>query len=214
VVADGLVYIGGNDGAVHAFETTAGAPRWSSNRFPARRPTAENAYDLLGLGPTSSLTVADGVVYAAGRDGQLHALDAPTGVEKWTAPIGTTNQFGSAPAVMNGLVYVQTDALHALDAATGAERWVTATGNGLSIYAFVPPVVSGGTVYVAGGDARLHEIDAATGASRGAAGRVPPPPKRTPLVVPAVLAVAPAIASDVVYLGSGDHRIYAYRVGM
>ena len=208
VVTGGRVYVGGNDGAVHALDAFTGASIWSSKQFPA--PALGGNRSLSGIGPTSALTVANDVVYAAGRDGRLHALEAPSGNERWATPVGTPNDFGSAPVVSDGVVYVQTDALHALDAATGAARWVAPTGEGVSLFAFVPPVVHGGLVYVAGGDARLHEIDAATGASRRAEGRVPPPPELRPLFGPAVMAVAPARAGDVIYLGSGDHRVYAY----
>jgi eukaryotic-like serine/threonine-protein kinase len=213
VVANGVVYIGGDDAAVHAFDMTTGQPRWSSTPFPTPIRTGNNQSPSFSgiIGPTSSLTLAGSVVYAAGRDGQLHALDATSGVARWTVPIGNPNSFGSAPVVVNGSVYVETDALYALDAAAGSQRWVAQTG-GVALYAFVPPVVNAGVVYLASGDGLLHEIDPATGAARWTGGRVPLAPKQQPSFGPAIAAIPPAITSDVLYVGSGDHRIYAYRL--
>jgi outer membrane protein assembly factor BamB len=155
------------------------------------------------------LTVGSGRVYAAGCDHKLHAIDARSGAVLWAAPIGKPNDFGSTPVVSAGVVYVETNALHALDAATGAERWVAQTG-GTSLFAFVPPVVSAGAVYVSGGDSLLHEFDAATGAARGTQGRVPPAPNGDPMFGRAVVAIPPAVAGDYLFLSSGDKRVYAY----
>lgn len=209
VVSDGTVFVGGDDGAVYALDAATGAVRWSSATF-AVGGSAGGASLVPGLGPTSSVTVAGGVVYAAGRDGVLHALDVATGAVRWTAPIGAVNAFGSAPLVVDGTVYVQSDdALHAFDAVTGARRW---TGDlvGGGLFSFVPPVPNGGSLFVVGGDALLHEVDARTGATLWTAGHRAPPPKETPLIGSDMLAVPPAVAGDVMYLASGDQALYAY----
>jgi outer membrane protein assembly factor BamB len=210
VVAEGLVYVGGDDGAVQAVDTTTGVTRWSSEQFPALDRSSDAEPSIYGIGPTSVLTVAGGLVYAAGQDGKLHALDARTGAERWVADIGTPNAFGSAPVVTDGTVYVASDALRAFDAATGARRWVARTG-GASLFSFVPPVVRGDVVYVPGGDSLLHEFDAGTGAPRRTGGRVPPAPVRSPLFGRPVVAIPPAFAGDLLFLASGDRRLYVYR---
>jgi outer membrane protein assembly factor BamB len=67
-----------------------------------------------------------------------------------------------------------------------------------------------GVVYVSGGDGLLHEFNAITGEPLRANGRVPPSPKGDPVLGRAVVAVPPAIADDLLYVGSGDNRLYAY----
>jgi outer membrane protein assembly factor BamB len=209
VVGNGMVYVGGNDGAIHALDMLSGAARWSTGPLDPRNSTVSSRPTFAALGPTAALTVEGGLVYAAGRDGKLYALEAHTGRTWWTAPVGVPNEFGSAPVVKDGTVYVATDSLHALDAATGTERWSASTG-GASLFAFVAPVVENGAVHLSGGNGLLHEFDANTGERRRSYGRVPSPPDDDPLVGRSVVAVPPAITSDLMYLGSGDHRFYAY----
>jgi outer membrane protein assembly factor BamB len=213
VVADGVVFASDNE-AVHAYDAGTGALRWSRQPIP---PTANGARpgEGLGIGPSFTLTAAGDAVYAAGHGGSLYQLDAATGVQRWAARIGAVNEFGSTAVVANGTVYVDTDALYAFDAAAGTARWVTPTGppGSPNLFGYVPPVVSSGVVYVAGGDALLHAVDATTGAPRWVAGRVPPPkPDSTPLVGTPVVAVPPAVSDGILYVGSGDARVYAYRL--
>jgi len=73
--------------------------------------------------------VANGLVYLAGADHAVYALDAATGAQHWRTGLGAAGAFVSA--VANGAVYVmaldQTPtlayAIYALDATTGAQRW-------------------------------------------------------------------------------------------
>src|SRR5438046_2810818 len=60
-VADGIVYVGSNDGGVYAFDATSGAPVWKS-------PTGGPVF--------SSPAVANGVLFAVSNDGYLYAFDA------------------------------------------------------------------------------------------------------------------------------------------
>ena len=50
--------------------------------------------------------IVDGIVYAAGDDGVLVALDAATGTEQWRFPLDGAVTFG--PILVDGKLYVST----------------------------------------------------------------------------------------------------------
>jgi outer membrane protein assembly factor BamB len=72
----------------------------------------------------SSPAVADGIVYAANVEGELHALDAASGEPLWEGE-GT-----STPTIAGGSVYVgETDGhFYRYDAKTGKRKWKTRMG--------------------------------------------------------------------------------------
>jgi len=87
-VADGVVYLGSNDGNVYALDSATGTERWRV---------------LTGPCYGSSPALANGVVYIGGNQ-YVFALDAATGKNLWTFATGNTVQ--SSPAVVDGRVYV------------------------------------------------------------------------------------------------------------
>ncbi|MEU2003209.1 PQQ-binding-like beta-propeller repeat protein [Rhodococcus sp. NPDC019647] len=143
----------------------------------------------------SAPTLGAGLVYIGGYDNNVYALDAATGVERWTAATG--DRVRPSPAFADGLVYVASwdGNVYAFEAKTGEERWKTAPGNPGDTFP-VSPVVSDGTVYFGATDWYVYGLDSATGAMRwktrtnGAA------------------AAAPAVADNVVYLGTEGY-VYA-----
>jgi glucose dehydrogenase len=113
---------------------------------------------------TSSVAVADGVVYAAPNAHRLVAFDATTGSRLWTAH--TDSLIASSPAVANGVVYVPSyfdGTLHAFDASSGAELWSMSTSD----YMTASPVVVNGMLYEGGYDHYLYAFALPSG-SRGA----------------------------------------------
>jgi outer membrane protein assembly factor BamB len=70
---------------------------------------------------TFSPAVADGVVYAGGNDGFLHAVDAQTGEERWKS----AGQAGRM-AILAGEVYFGSadTSLHPIDTQTGRQNAV------------------------------------------------------------------------------------------
>src|SRR5262249_27916259 len=86
-VADGMVCVGGNDGAPYAFGAASGGHRWLAG----------------ARGSEAGVAVADGAVYTAGPDGGVSALDAATGHPRWQFRPG--NGLFSAPVVVDGVVY-------------------------------------------------------------------------------------------------------------
>lgn len=160
---------------------------------------------------------------ASFRGGPAHAGvydgPAPTSIDRVRWRVRTEGLVIGSPAVANGVVYVgSTDGrLYALDAATGRQRWTFQTE------ARVPssPAVADGLVYVASYDGAIYALDASTGrarwrfATRGerryAATHLhgfAPTAERMPDPFDVYLS-SPAVSNGVVYVGSGDGRVYA-----
>ena len=67
----------GDDEIVSCCSVLTGAPEWAV-AVPGRHETV-----LGGVGPRSTPTIMDGVVYAHGATGWLHAIDGATGAVRW-----------------------------------------------------------------------------------------------------------------------------------
>ena len=157
VMADGVVYAGGLDGALYAIEAGSGAQRWR--------------LESGAIGSVAAPIVADGVVFAGAQDGLLLAVDAASGEERWRVELGPGSVANlPLPVVAEGVVYAGggEGILLAVDAASGQERWRLAVGG----EAIGAPSVSGGLVFVTaaadigGGSADLVAVDATNGTER------------------------------------------------
>lgn len=191
VVGD-TVYVSGR--RVFALDAATGAVQWASDdlsgpvRGTAATPDgvfvtaggveAATAYRLdpdsgrqqwatpVGSGVPAHPVVGD-LVFAAGGDGRLRALDRSDGSVRWSEPLGGTG--AAPPALAEGTVYAAAatgNVLIALDALDGTVRWERGFGG----EATTGPTVAGDTVYlptvlVDGG--RLYALDT-TGAYAGA----------------------------------------------
>lgn len=111
VVASDTLYVGGGDNALHALDPKTGTTKWT--------------FDINGPFTPSKPTVVDGRVYVADlyeRFGDVYAVDAVSGWQKWTArpnaKVGDAPEY--APLVANGLVYVTNESgVLAINAASG-----------------------------------------------------------------------------------------------
>ena len=121
VVADGVVYIGSNDGNITAWNATTGVMLWNF--------TTSNAV-------WSSPAVANGTVYVSSAawspTPNLYALDAATGKEVWNYSIFGE---GSSPAVVDGVLYItelggNVYALNAANGETALDRCDLSHGDG------------------------------------------------------------------------------------
>lgn len=112
VVAPDTLYVGGGDNALHALDPKTGTTKWTFN--------------INGPFTPSKPTVVDGRVYVADlyeRFGDVYAVDAVSGWQKWTArtgaKVGDAPEY--APLVANGLVYVTNESgVLAINATSGA----------------------------------------------------------------------------------------------
>ncbi|MET7477360.1 PQQ-binding-like beta-propeller repeat protein [Streptomyces sp. NPDC005648] len=132
VLADGTLYVVEDGGTVRALDPATGAVRW-------QRPT--------GVDGAVTPLVHDGTLYLGGRHHrEVHALDAATGEQRWSAwPYLVRGGFDTTPAIHGDTLYIagSDSRLYALNATTGKARWrVTADSSIRSA-----PVVADGKVY-------------------------------------------------------------------
>ena len=143
--------------------------------------------------------VEGGRVYAAGRNGRVHALDLETGRSQWTAD--TKLKASAGPAAGHGLVVIGSSSgrVVALNIVDGAPRWeVQLSGEILARPAVSPSVVVVRTV-----DGRMRGLAADTGRELWMVEHEPP---RLSLRGTA----SPVIAGNVVVAGFDNGRIGAY----
>ena len=189
-VVDGTVYVG-SAGGMYALNAANGNPRWSYGSGSAE----------------SSPVVVDGTVYVVDGDGNVQALNAADGHVRWSHSIGYA---GTGLAVADGLVYVSSIGdigyVDALDSATGHLSWSFKTGDARES----TPLAVDGTVYVGcgngpGSNGTVYAINAATGQARWSY----PTGNGTPSGAGGGVESSPAVAGDVVYVGSDNGTVYA-----
>jgi len=131
--------------SLDAVDATTGATTLWSASIPVASPAA----------------VADGTVYVGGSDGNVYALAADTGAQRWAAH--TAGSVSQPVAVANGVVYAGSDDghLYAFDEATGTQKWSVSSGGPTQAY----PSVGDGMVFVASAHG-FNAFDAVTGAQR------------------------------------------------
>jgi outer membrane protein assembly factor BamB len=185
----------------------------------------------VGSPVTSSLVVADNVVYVGSHGGVVYALDAGKGIKirEFSAggAVGT-------PAVANGVVYVGAadSSVYALRADTGAYLWKLQAGD----LAYFTPAVVGGVVYVGSSDGSVYALSASNG-TQSWVYHAPGPVYTTPAVADGevyvtsenvvyaldagsgikrwnasagdLLLSAPVVVNGVIYVGSYDDNVYA-----
>ncbi|MFD8824145.1 PQQ-binding-like beta-propeller repeat protein [Streptomyces sp. NPDC059605] len=157
----GTVVTGTRGGGVQAWEASSGEKLWESSGLQTDFETAE-------AGPV----IHDGTVYLW-QDARLRAVDARTGIERWSYPIGDAASCGGVPvrvtAAPDGYVYVSAGArVLAVETMSGHVRWhFESPSVFLSPPAFAPgPAVTGGGVYLADYLGTVYAIDASTGKDR------------------------------------------------
>jgi outer membrane protein assembly factor BamB len=141
-IANGVVYVGSDDGNVYALNARTGAKLWNSTS-----------------GGTSSPAVVNGAVYVGGGS-DVYALNATTGAKLWNYATG--GYVSSSPAVSNGVVYVGSNDhnVYALNATTGAKLWNYTTGSYVTLSS---PAVANGVVYVGSWDHNVYALYANNG---------------------------------------------------
>ena len=209
-VADGVVYIGSEDGFLYAVDQASGKEKW---KFETSRQVV------------STPTIANGVVYLVGFDATLTALDASTGKVKWRFASQFERRFQanrlhglppgyqtiadswdlylSSPAVVDGRVYYGTGdgGVYAIDASNGLMLWKFSTGD----VVHASPSVVNGVVYIGSWDSFFYALDAETGQEkwRFKAG------EDTFIHNQQGFQSSAAVVDGVVYTGCRDGHVYA-----
>ena len=157
----GTVVTGTRGGGVQAWEAAGGQKLWELSG-------AQTDFESPEAGPA----VHDGTVYVW-QDARLRALDARSGEERWSYPIGDAASCGGVPVRVthapDGYVYVSAGTrVLALDIASGHVKWhFEAPAVFLSPPAFAPgPAVTGGGIYLADYLGTVYALDAADGRDR------------------------------------------------
>ncbi|MFJ8199965.1 PQQ-binding-like beta-propeller repeat protein [Streptomyces sp. NPDC096152] len=157
----GTVVTGTRGGGVQGWEAASGQKLWELTG-------AQSDFESPEAGPL----VHDGTVYVW-QDARLRALEARTGEERWSYPIGDAASCGGVPVRLtpapDGYVYVSAGTrVLALDVASGRVRWhFEAPAVFLCPPAFAPgPAVTGGGVYLADYLGTVYALDATDGRDR------------------------------------------------
>ncbi|MER6355222.1 PQQ-binding-like beta-propeller repeat protein, partial [Streptomyces sp. NPDC001634] len=157
----GTVVTGTRGGGVQAWEASNGQKLWEITG-------AQTDFEAPEAGPL----VQDGTVYVW-KDARLRALEARTGEERWSYPIGDAASCGGVPVRLtqapDGYVYVSAGTrVLAVEVASGMVRWhFEAPAVFLCPPTFVPgPAVSGGGIYLADYLGTVYALDATDGRDR------------------------------------------------
>ncbi|WP_432121615.1 PQQ-binding-like beta-propeller repeat protein [Streptomyces sp. S1] len=157
----GTVVTGTRGGGVQGREASNGAMLWEVTG-------AQTDFETPEAGPA-----LHGDTVYVWRDARLQALDARTGAERWSYPIGDAASCGGVPVRVapaeDGYVYVSAGTrVLSIDIAAGHVRWhFEAPAVFLSPPAFAPgPAVTGGGVYLADHLGTVYALDATTGQDR------------------------------------------------
>ncbi|MCA9740071.1 MAG: PQQ-binding-like beta-propeller repeat protein [Deferribacteres bacterium] len=130
-ISDGTGYTADSQDSTEflvAFELKTGKDLW-------RVGMDKKFFELLGNGPRSTPTIADGMAFGLSSEGMLVAVDAKNGAEKWRVSLaeryagkGPGRGYSVSPIVDGDLVLIEAagendKAIVALDKNTGATRW-------------------------------------------------------------------------------------------
>jgi outer membrane protein assembly factor BamB len=239
-VANGVVYVGSLDGKLYAFSAAAGSTNCTTTGTPPVKTCTPLWTGTIGHGTYSSPSVANGVVYVGSGNGKLYAFSTAAGSTNCTTtgtpptktctPLwtGATGSYAySSPAVAGGVVYVGSEdhKLYAFSTAAGSTNCITTgtpptktctplwTGATTGVIVYSSPAVAGGVVYVGSEDGKLSAFSAAAGSTNCTTTGTPPVKTCTPLWTGATgygVDSSPAVANGVVYVGSGDNKLYAF----
>lgn len=145
------------------------------------------------LAATSAPLAANGTIYVGVGD-TLHARDAATGAERWTAHArGTLQQLAVAG---NRLVAMGAGIAHAFDLATGTSIWSTTLPPAGDVTGIATAAAAADAAYASYAEGRVVALSMADGRelwSREVKGRPSPP----------------LVRDDSVYVGATDNRFYA-----
>lgn len=158
-VANGVTYIGSEDGFLYAIDSVSGDVRW---KFNAESPIS------------SSAAIADGMVFVGGRDGRLWAVSEATGKSLWMMktgpdmPLAWGHESGdfitSSPTVIGDqLLFGSGDGyLYCVARQTGNLQWRFKTGGRVRS----SPAADAGVAYIGSQDGQVYAVDLGTGSER------------------------------------------------
>jgi eukaryotic-like serine/threonine-protein kinase len=209
-VANQTVYATSYDGKLYALNAETGAVKWKfatggERRFEAkglhamepRNQTMADPYDVF----LSSPVVADGAVYFGSGDGNIYAVDATSGEQRWAFKTGDVVH--ASPAYVGGVVFCGSwdSYFYAIDGKTGKEKWRFHGGEDALVHNQVgfqsSPAVVNGVVYTGCRDSNLYAIDAASGKEKWRFNNEQ-----------SWVITSPAVVQDKVFFATSDSSLY------
>jgi outer membrane protein assembly factor BamB len=145
-IAGGKVFVGDDEGVVHALNLVDGKELWT---FKTEGPIE------------ATPLVLEGVVFLGSSDGRLYALNAADGALKWKYEtmdkiLGGANYAKNPDGEGWWIIVGSYDALlHCVDAATGKMLWTVETDNYIN---GTPGITAAGDVVFGGCDALIHVV--------------------------------------------------------
>ena len=178
-IANNMVYAMPKDGSFYAFDLSNGKIIW---------------YTLIGKVAESSPAVGEGIIAFGTDGGDIVALDASTGKEKWRYDTGEL-EIKSSPVIADGTIFVGSNdgSVYAITTEKGTLKWKFSTKNNVES----SPSVKNGVVYFGSTDSNFFALDGLTG--------------KVIWIFPnsgSVLSGS-AISNDIVYFGIKNNLIYA-----
>ena len=157
---EGIVVIGSWDNHLYGINENDGTVAW---KFASRTPQGEmadwNGWDGFNLDPI----IYNGAVYVGNRGSYFYAINAKTGMEKWSSQYAGT-WIGSAAIESNGEIFFGTSdgfSLVGLNAKTGSQSLLHLN----DFYNFAQPQANDKTVYFATVSGQLIAVDRDTSQS-------------------------------------------------
>lgn len=146
------LYVSNDEGRVLAINAANGDTVWDSEAVKTGKTGSRLLFwrrQTIEAGLSGGPGVGNGLVVIGGRNGEVIALDAETGAERWKTEV--TSEVISSPLVSGGLVVVRSNdgRTFGLDAADGTRKWVFDRGlPNLSVRGNGAPVAGGELVYL------------------------------------------------------------------
>ncbi len=225
-IANGVAYVGSEDGKVYAFDAAgitncSGSPAACAPLWVGTTPT--------GFQLNSSPAVANGMVYIGSDDNFVYAWDANgntncSGIPKMCTPLfgaHTSSTQRSSPVIDNGVLYIGSthDTIEAFDASgtvncAGTPKECTPLWSGpapgiLGAQDSVPAVANG-LVYVGARDGNLYAFDANGTTGCSGAPKVCTPIWLATTTPGAEVSSSPSVSNGVLYVGSDGGDLWAY----
>ena len=167
VVDGGRVYVVNDNGQAMAFDAGSGAQVWEAQAVDVSKQGSKWKFwrrEVAETGLTSSPGVGNGMVVVGGRNGEVIALAADTGSQRWTAKV--SSEVLSAPLVLPDRVIVRSNdgRVYGFDPNDGTRKWVFDRGlPTLTVRGNASPVYANGLVYIGYDDGSVVALRAEDG---------------------------------------------------
>ena len=228
VESGGVVYAGGQKGNLYAFDANGVtgcsgspdlcSPLWTGATGPIAYGTPAVANGVVYVVSDASSTSAS-TLYAFDAKGAANCSGSPTVCQPlWIAP--TTGSAGTAPDVVNGVVYIGGSSVEAFDAkgvtdCSGTPKVCQPLWTSRSNASFTSPAVASGVLYTTGGTTGNDKVFAysANGTTNCSGTPTVCSPLWTGTMGTTSSTSAPAVANGVVYAESNDAKLFAFDAG-